>query len=338
MKNNKTMKEIKELAQVVNRNIFLEKEFIKVKNNLTTFQKKLVFFAFSQLTKEDRNKTSIELAQKVVTINVNEFLTVFNLKNSGGRIYNIIQEEIKKIHRTPVQIEINSISKSAPDSTKQKIKTLVESEISWFSKVDYYKNSRNHIIEILFTPTICDFLTQFNNYVRYNYFISHSLKSKHSIKIYELLQTRKDTNEIITNIDNFVYMLDLGNSYKQKAQLKKYVLKVAQKELNEKLELGFDFYFDKNDTLHLTAQKNDDNIIEEIFDKKELELIKLEEKTLAEFKKIDKKTFSTDDEERTKKIKMLADLEKNLNFFDPKNYEEESTDEEEFYEPKNIVI
>lgn len=33
---------------------------------------------------------------------------------------------------------------------------------------------------------------------------------------------------------------------------------------------------------------------------------------------------------------MLADLEKNLDFFNQKSNEE--NDEEEFYEPKNIVI
>lgn len=348
------MKEIKELAKALTlskrtpRNVFLEKEFIKVKNNLTALQKKLVYYAFSQVTEEDRTKTPIELAEKTIRINVNEFLEMFNMKNKGGKIYQDIEREVKKIGRTPVQIQINAIKDST--GARQKIKRLIESEIYWFAKVDYIKDeSKCSFIEIQFTHTIWSFLTQFENYVKYNYFISHSLKSKHSIKIYELLQSRKDTNEIITTIDNFVYMLDLTDTYKSKYQLRYYVLEKAKKELNEKLDLGFDYYIDTNNILHIKATLNDDDLVEKIFTNEQIDSFKIEEMKLKEFKKLGTSKNLEEQEEQaeqrraTKEALFKAQLETanfGLNLSTEEEREQEEQAERESLElmKNNLVI
>lgn len=343
------MKEIKELATALTnvkktpRNIFLEKEFIKVKNNLTALQKKIVYYAFSLITEEDRNKSPSELALKTIKININDFLEMFNLKERGGRIYQDIQNEVKKIGRTPIQIEINSISKNASDQTKQKFKTLIESEIYWFAKVDYVKDVfHKHEIHIQFTHSVWSFLTQFENYVKYNYFISHSLKSKHSIKIYELLQSRKDTNEIITSVENFVYMLDLTNTYKNKYQLRYYVLEKAKKELNEKLDLGFEYFFDDNELLHIKAKQNDEDLIKKIFTNEQISSFNLEEMKLKEFKKLGKENNNskTIEQERLEKIEMLKRMSAATSSLKEDEYNEdlEEDSENKVFNSSNFVL
>lgn len=272
---------MKELQNIVKKNIdsykniYIQNEFTFVKNNLTTLQRKIIYYSFSLLKNEDRELDPEELCRKEIVIELPKFLNLMNLSNKGGEVYNAIKREVKKIGRTPLEFKNQN----------------TEGEIYWIDKAIYEKNENGiSRIKIRFTYSICEFLTQFKNYVKYNYLISHSLKSKHSIKIYELLQSRKDTNTIYIRLEDFIHTLDLSKSYKTKSQLKKYVLEVAKKELNEKLNLGFDFAFgDKNseykNVLVLTAKKNDNDLTLELLTQEQNKYLQLEEQQVNEIAK-----------------------------------------------------
>ncbi|NBI43998.1 hypothetical protein GVX76_11140, partial [[Haemophilus] felis] len=70
----------------------------------------------------------------------------------------------------------------------------------------------------------------------------------------------------------------------------KYVLEVAKKELNEKLNLGFNFAFgDKNseykNVLVLTAKKNDNDLTLELLTQEQNKYLQLEEQQVNEITK-----------------------------------------------------
>lgn len=268
----KHLKKIVENNMNSYKNVYVQNEFTFVKNNLTNLQKKIIYYSFSLLENEDRDLTAEELSRKEIIIELPRFLNLMSMNDKGGEIYNSIKREVKKIGRTPLEFR----NKNS------------EGEIYWLDKAIYEKNEDGTSrIKIRFTYSICEFLTQFKNYVKYNFLISHSLKSKHSIKIYELLQTRKDTNTIYIKLEDFLYTLDLSKTYEVKSQLKKYVLEVAKKELNEKLGLGFDFEFgDKNseykNVLKLTAKKNDNDLTLELLTKEQREVLKEEQQELKQ--------------------------------------------------------
>ena len=199
---------------------------------------------------------------------VKDFIKVLNLNNKGGKIYKEIEKEIVDLQSKPVTY-IDEYE--------------VRHRISWFSYTAYYDTTSIRNINtkkqlnleeepffvVRFTEEISNFLTSLENYVRYNFFISHILKSIHSIRIYELLQSYRNT----------------------KSQRKKYVLEKAKEELNAKLNLGFNFEIDKT-KITLKANKNDDDLFKEIFNIDNFEKSKKEEKEIAYTDKIQSNFFT----------------------------------------------
>lgn len=292
---------MKHLQKIVSKNRNLAKQFIYFQNEFNTYgskltplQKNLIFFAMSSLTMEERlNLTAEQLSRRPFNIKVIDFLTACNIDPTKQKnIYKQIETDILDLQKKPITFtdEYNAIH-----------------NISWFSKTSYYnkesiklknedlKNSKNYKIEdensyfqLFFTYDIAACLVELTHYTSYNFLISHNLEFKYSSRVYEILQKRKDTNLIYITIPDFLDRLSLPKSYKVKSQLTYHVLDKVKKDLNEKLKLGFDYFFDRNNTLVLTAEKNDNDLRNELFDF-DTELVEEIDKELKEFEEKQKK-------------------------------------------------
>lgn len=279
------MRQLQEIAkddfQLSTKNVYISTSFNKYISELSMMQKRLIFYTFSQLSNDDRGASKFDLAEKKLMFKVKDFIKVLNLNNQGGRIYRVIEKEITELQSKPVTY-IDEFE--------------VRHRISWFSYTAYYdtkaikniNDQKNINLEeepffvVRFTKEISQFLTSLENYVRYNFFISHFLKSIHAIRIYELLQSRKDTNTVYIKYDEFCDILNLTDTYRNsKSQMKKYVLEKAKNELNLKLNLGFEYEINRN-RITIKAQKNDDDLFKEVFNMANFEQSKQEEKELVD--------------------------------------------------------
>ena len=289
MKTIETLKnKAQSLSDVATNNVYLNSLFLKTYNTeMTEIQKKVVFYAISSLKNNHRDLTAEELANTKITLKISTFLQLLDLTNSN-KYAEILCKDVEKLMKSPIVFK-NELG----------FKKL----IGWFDSVLYipkhaynkaglqtinqFKADRgagnllDHNDEILdsnysyisfqFTKSMSELLLNLADtvgYTKYNFMISHSLKSKHSIRIYELLQTRKDTNVIYMNLDEFYNALAVKDSYKRnQSDFKKRVLDVAKEELNEKFNLGFDYEVDKKaKKVTLIAKKNDNDLCKEIFD------------------------------------------------------------------------
>lgn len=265
---NKLSNKINNINIIAQNNIYFSEGFKKYSSELTTLQKRLIFFAISKLKTNDRFLSAFEFSKKGVLVELDEFISLFKLNSGGGKIYKEIEREVLNLQKKPVSY-IDNLG--------------IIHNISWFSSTHFYnknaikeKNRINNLnikvrdyIVLYFTEEISHFLVDLTNYVKYNFFISHSLKSVHAIRIYELLQTRKDTNFYFCPIEEFCDLLSLSDTYrKSNSQLKKYVLEKASHELNTKLDLGFSYKIEDN-TVYLKSLKNDNDLFVEHFSENE---------------------------------------------------------------------
>ncbi|NBI43995.1 hypothetical protein GVX76_11125 [[Haemophilus] felis] len=88
---------MKELQNIVKKNIdsykniYIQNDFTLVKNNLTTLQRKIIYYSFSLLKNEDRELDPGELCRKEIIIELPKFLNLMNLNDKGGEVYNAIK-------------------------------------------------------------------------------------------------------------------------------------------------------------------------------------------------------------------------------------------------------
>ena len=117
-------------------------------------------------------------------------------------------------------------------------------------------------------------------YTNYNLKVGLSFKTFYAHRIFELLQTRKDTNKLILRWNDFFFFLNLPDSYRVPSQLNRRVLDPVIKEFKEKynINLVIDLDYRKNDPssgrVIISADKNNDDIVYEIYGitKKELDI------------------------------------------------------------------
>lgn len=258
-------------------NVYLNQEFIKsYEPDMSDLQKKIVFFAIANLKNEHRDLSYQELFNTKFTLKIDSFIKLMGLDDkSGGYNYKRVADEIKGLIKKPVSYKgefgkeiiigwFDSIVYTPRQTMKQILNKMGKMKDHLGNEFD----PNAAYISFRFTESMSKILVNLDTYVKYNFLICHSLKNKYAIRIYELLQTRKDTNTVVINIEDFIPALNLPQSYSIKSKMEKNVLQVAEKELNETLSLGFSYSFNGNSII-LKAKKNDNDLCKEIFDKEQ---------------------------------------------------------------------
>jgi plasmid replication initiation protein len=114
--------------------------------------------------------------------------------------------------------------------------------LGWISSMEY--KCKEGIIKILVSPDLLPFIIQLKQYTAFRLEHILSLSSSHAIKMYQLLvQYRKIGQRIINIIDlRAILGIHKKKSYEEYKNLKKRVLEIAKREINQKTNLNINFF------------------------------------------------------------------------------------------------
>lgn len=236
--------------------IIMASELLFLPQHFTLTQKRLVAYAIGLITKNHRDMCPDEFLKTKFVIHAKYFQEAFQLGNAkSGETYKDLKEAVDKFMG-----EVGVLKLSNNDKNHCKF--------IWVQQCNYIESEGK--IELYFSSLITDFLINFTGtnkyYVNYSLFVSHALRSQYSIRLYEILQTRQDTNCLIMSLQKFKTMFELEDSITP-SQIRSKILERAKKELNTKLDLGFEFELNKNNSydggyqLIISAKRNDKDIM-----------------------------------------------------------------------------
>lgn len=136
-----------------------------------------------------------------------------------------------------------------PKITKELMKKVFEIEeneeiiqIAWLSSATYKKGKG--MVELEFSPKLKPYMLKLNNlFTQYKLENILSMKSKYSPRIYEILKCNefKKQGYIEMEIDELRKLLKVENIYLKYNDFKRKIIEQAQKELNLKTDISFDF-------------------------------------------------------------------------------------------------
>ncbi|MCY6355986.1 replication initiation protein [Clostridium sp. ZS2-4] len=137
-----------------------------------------------------------------------------------------------------------------PKITKNLIKKVVEIkegdeyiQLSWLSSAKYKKGSGE--LTLMFDPNLKPYLLKLNKlYTSYKLENILQLKSKYSIRIYEIMKSYefRKQGSILIEINDLRRMLGLDEKqYPRFSNFKQKILSVAQEEINDKTDISLDY-------------------------------------------------------------------------------------------------
>lgn len=234
-----------------NMNIIVSNDLPFLPQKFDLNQKRILAYAIGLIQKEHRENSPKDFSNYTFTIQISHFKQAFNLEDRGGSLYDQVKLACKKLSKE--QINYTNERKN------------LEIDVNWCQHV-VYENDKGRI-HIKFTEQIAKYLTQLaNNYVKYNLFISHSFKSLYSTRIYEIMQTRKDTNTVFMSYKDFRDILEVPSSYNKPSIVREKIIKKVEEEFKDKginfsCELTRDKRFDGNYRVTLKADKNENDLL-----------------------------------------------------------------------------
>ena len=186
--------------------------FIEAKYYLTLTEIKIIAKLASMIQKDDDDFKSYKFTAK-------ELLDDLKLNNN----YDDLRDAIRKLLTKLVIIKTeNSIL-----------------EINFLSSAEYFNDST---IELCFDAKLKQYLLQLKeNFTMYQFENVVALSSVYAIRIYELCKQYEKIKERTIEIKTLKEILEIEDKYKLYADLKKRVLKIAEREINEKTDITISF-------------------------------------------------------------------------------------------------
>jgi len=138
-------------------------------------------------------------------------------------------------------VELPKITKSLMMKVIEIKKTHSLLQVAWFSSVEHIPGEG--LIEVEFSPKLKPYLLNLkDNFVTYSLNQVTKLSSKYSIRFYELLKQFQFKKIVQFEMNEFRDLVGLDDSiYPRYSNMKPKVLLVAQKEINNKTDINFNF-------------------------------------------------------------------------------------------------
>lgn len=185
-------------------------QLIQARYDLNLNEQKIILYAVSKL---DRDKDKFNILQ----IQTNEFM---KLLNKSQFRYTEIKELVSELMKKQVNIQ-----------TKKS--DLV---VNWLSSIEYLNNLG--IIELEFSEKLIPYLLQLRQqFTRYELKNILLLKSKHSIRMYELLKQYQVIGKREFKICELKKMLCIEGQYERMYDFKRFVLDTAEQEINNHTDI-----------------------------------------------------------------------------------------------------
>jgi plasmid replication initiation protein len=193
-------------------------DLIESRHRLTVPERRFMLWQMSQIKKDDEEF-------KTYRIGVNEFAEFSGLE-PNARIYRDVSAIADSLSLRTLVIK--------DEQAKEDTYT------PWFLKIKY-KWGEGYV-ESCLNPEIKKLLLQLKeSYTAITLEYALLLKSSYSGRIYDLLKQYEKIGERIIRIDDLRDMLDLGTKYAKYPDFRRYVIEVAQKEINEKTDISYNW-------------------------------------------------------------------------------------------------
>ena len=184
----------------------------KSRFSLTTNQQKIILYLISKLKYNDTDFMECK-------VDIKDFCRVCGIDLSNGRRYNELKNSIKQIADKSIWIE-----KENGDETL----------LRWIEKPTIHKN--DGVITIRLDEDLKPYLLELKEkYTQYELIYTLKMKSKYSIRLYELLKSRQYNKlrdyTVKYSIDELKRLLDAEN-YKGFKDFRRRVLDKATEEIN----------------------------------------------------------------------------------------------------------
>jgi len=191
-------------------------KLIEANYKLTLQEQKLILTLAREITKEDKDF-------KECSFTVEELSRTLELNKKG--YYSELKEITKSLISRVIQIEEH-------DGSLQ---------INWLSSAKYYKNKG--IVELSFDKKLKPYLLQLGkHFTKLEFSKIVKLNSVYAIRIYELCKQYQKIKERTIELKELRIMLGIVKTeYKLYGHFKDKVLKIAEREINEKTDINISF-------------------------------------------------------------------------------------------------
>ena len=191
---------------------------VQAKYSMTLQQKRVMIWLVSQIKPTDEDF-------KEHILSVKELIEVCQL--SGESAY----KQLKDITFSLIEKGIRIIDITNP-------KEDIETQISWLSSAKY----RYGRVTLTFSPELKPYLLLLKErFTTINMIDMMQFKSVHAIRIYELLQQYENIGVRILDIEEIKECCGVKDKLRKYNHFEKYLLLIAQREINEKSDIHIEF-------------------------------------------------------------------------------------------------
>jgi plasmid replication initiation protein len=191
---------------------------VQAKYSMSLQQKRIMIWLVSQIKPNDEDF-------KEHALNVKELKNICAL--SGESAY----KELKNITFSLVEKGIRILDITNP-------KDEIEIQVSWLSSAKY----KNGMVRLTFNPELKPYLLQLKDkFTAINVVDLMQFKSIHAIRIYEILKQYEKIRERTLSIEEIKEYCGVKDKLTQYSDFERKILLIAQREINEKSDIKFDF-------------------------------------------------------------------------------------------------
>lgn len=202
-----------------NKLVVKENRLINASYDLTLQEKRLILWLVSELGPSDKEFQEYR-------VNIAELADFIGMETAGN-LYSRMQELTKKLMSRVLEIE-------KPDGSE-----LLQ--VNWISSAHYRRGMG--CVDISLSPKLMPYLLEIKrNYTKYQLKHAIAMKSAHAIRIYELLKQYEGLGERVVSLDGIRSVCGMKKGqYKLYADIRISVIEIAQREINERTDIEFDY-------------------------------------------------------------------------------------------------
>jgi len=200
---------MKQNYKVVKQNDLIQKS----RYNLSMQEQKIVLYLITKVKPED---TDLHLYE----FKIKDFCEICGIDMTSGKNYTMLKDTIKKL-----------ADKSNWITIKTENGGEIETLLRWIEKP--YIDKKSGTIKIRLDRDMKPFLLELKErFTVYNLYYTLAMKSKYSIRLYEILKSYEFQRSCTFEIDEFKMML-CAETYKLFGHLKEKVLDISLREIND---------------------------------------------------------------------------------------------------------
>jgi plasmid replication initiation protein len=197
--------------------VFQHNSLIEARYSLTLQEKKVILWLTSRIQQNDKDF-------KQHTLTVREFMNLVDLKG---------QANYKELQKITLGLIKKVLIIKEPDEQ-------ITTQVSWLNSARYEEGEG--FIRLSFAPEMHPFLLNLKNrFTTLDITDLMQFSSIHAIRIYELLKQYQDIGERVLSVDEIKECCGVKSKFKNYPDFERYIILLAQREINEKSDIYIDF-------------------------------------------------------------------------------------------------